>query len=98
MICIDLPGGHSSGVTYVPSRTSNSSTSHRMNASQRVKLGLIMNKPTYAEGRYGKGPSNGPDQVFTPYAEVEATAQVDDTNLHIRLMAPILAQDATLLT
>jgi hypothetical protein len=55
-------------------------------------------KPTYAEGRYGKGPSNGPDQVFTPYAEVEATAQVDDTNLHIRLMAPILAQDATLLT
>jgi hypothetical protein len=54
--------------------------------------------PTYAEGRYGKGPSNGPDQVFTPYAELEATAQLDRTNLHIRLFAPILAQDATLLT
>jgi len=54
--------------------------------------------PFYAEGRYGKGPSNGPDQVFTPYAELEATAQLDRTNLHIRLFAPILAQDVTLLT
>ena len=53
--------------------------------------------PIYALGSYGKELSNGPDQVFTPYAEVEATAQLDRTNLHIRLMAPILAQDAAAL-
>ena len=53
---------------------------------------------SYGEGRFGKGPSNGADQVFTPYAELEATAQLDRTNLHICLYAPILAQDATLLT
>jgi hypothetical protein len=53
---------------------------------------------SYSEGRFGKGPSNGADQVFTPYAELEATAQLDRTDLHIRLYAPILAQDATLLT
>jgi hypothetical protein len=54
--------------------------------------------PTYAEGRYGKGPSNGPDQVFTPYAELEATAHLGRANLQIRLYAPILAQDAVLRT
>jgi hypothetical protein len=53
--------------------------------------------PTYAEGRLGKAPSNGPDQVFTPYAELEATAQLDRTNLQIRLYAPILARDAAFL-
>jgi len=53
---------------------------------------------SYAEGRYGKGPSYGPDQVFTPYAELEATAQLDQTNLQVRLLAPALAQDAAFLT
>lgn len=53
---------------------------------------------TYAEGCYGKGPSTGPDQIFTPYAELEAAAQLDRTNLHIRLLAPILARDAAALT
>ncbi len=57
-------------------------------------LTLLKLTPIYAEGRYGKGPSNGPAQVFTPYAELEATAQLDRTNLHIRLLSPLLAQDA----
>ena len=52
----------------------------------------------YGLGRFGKGPSNGPHQFFTPDAELEATAQLERTNLQIRLYAPILAQDAALLT
>ena len=50
--------------------------------------------PTYAEGRFGKAPSNGPDEIFTPIAELEAIAQLEHTNLQIRLYAPILVQDA----
>jgi hypothetical protein len=53
--------------------------------------------PIYTLGSYGKELSNGPDQVFTPYAEVEATAQLDRTNLHIRLLSPLLAQDTAAL-
>jgi hypothetical protein len=60
-------------------------------------LAITRVTPIYVEGAYGKGPSSGPDQVFTPYAEVEATAQLDRTNLHIRLMAPMLAQDVVTL-
>jgi hypothetical protein len=53
--------------------------------------------PTYAEGRFGKAPSNGPDEIFTPIAELEAIAQLEHTNLQIRLYAPILVQDAAFL-
>ena len=71
---------------------------HATLASLKKTRTLTVTKvtPIYAEGRYGKGPSDGPDRVFTPYAETEATAQLDRTNLQIRLMAPILAQDAIL--
>jgi len=60
-------------------------------------LTIVKVIPIYCLGSFGKGPINGPDQVFTPYAEVQATAQLDRTNLHIRLLAPILAQDASAL-
>ena len=49
--------------------------------------------PVYGEGRYGKGPDNGTIRLFTPYAELGAIARLDRTNLNIRLLAPILAQD-----
>ncbi len=71
----------------------------KLAALEKARALTITNlTPVYAEGGYGKGPSNGPDLVFTPYAELDADAQLDHTKIHIRLLAPILAQDAILLT
>jgi len=52
--------------------------------------------PYYSEGVFGNMPTNYETPEFVaPYAELEAVADFGNSNLTVRLFAPILATDAT---
>lgn len=68
----------------------------KLNALTKTsKLTITLITPIYTEGRYGDT-SEGADASgdVAPYAELECIADLGVTNVHARLLAPILSVDA----
>jgi len=60
-----------------------------------TKLTVTKIIPYYGEGMFGDAPANDvPPQFITPFAELEAVAELNNTNIAVRLLCPILADDA----
>jgi hypothetical protein len=60
-----------------------------------TKLTVTEIMPFYGEGMFGSAPANDvPPEFVTPFAELEAMAELNNTNITIRLLCPILADEA----
>jgi hypothetical protein len=60
-----------------------------------TKLTVTEIMPFYGEGMFGSAPANDvPPEFVTPFAELEAMAELNNTNISIRLLCPILADEA----
>jgi hypothetical protein len=60
-----------------------------------TKLTVTKITPYYGEGMFGEAPANDvPPEFITPFAELEAMAELNNTNTIVRLLCPILADDA----
>jgi hypothetical protein len=60
-----------------------------------TKLTVTKIMPFYGEGMFESAPANdAPPEFVTPLAELEAVAELSNTNSIVRLLCPILADDA----
>lgn len=65
------------------------------NLANMKKLTIVKIKPYYSEGIYGEVPTNNePPKIIIPIAELEAIADFGNSNITVRLLAPILASEA----
>lgn len=59
------------------------------------KVTITKITPYYGEGRYGEeATDNGPKREISPLAEMEVMAELEHSNLTVRMLGPILARDA----
>jgi hypothetical protein len=63
--------------------------------SRTRKLTITKITPYYMEGAYGDEPKEGSDaaNLFTPFAALEATAELENASLRIQLVAPIISTE-----
>jgi hypothetical protein len=60
-----------------------------------TKLTVTKITPFYGEGMFGDLPTNDvPPEFVTPFAELEAVAELKNTNIAVRLLCPIIADEA----
>jgi len=65
------------------------------NLAKARKLTITKITPFYGEGIYGETPTNGePSKIVTPIAQLDAVADYGNSNVDVRLLAPILSSDA----
>lgn len=63
------------------------------------KLTILKVIPYYGEGAFGEIPTNdAPYAYATPFAELEAVADVGDTRVPVKLLSPILSAEISRLT
>jgi hypothetical protein len=66
--------------------------------SKATKVTIIKITPYYGEGVYGGNPETGETplvQLVTPFAELEARAVLDNTNINVTLLSPLLVTEVT---
>jgi hypothetical protein len=69
------------------------------NLAKAKKLTITKITPYYSEGIYGKAPANDePPGIVMPIAELEVVADFGSSNATVKLLAPILASEASRLS
>lgn len=67
------------------------------NLAKATKFTITKITPYYGDGVFGEAPKeNGPTEptrFVTPFAELEAVAELDNTNINVVLFSPILASE-----
>src|SRR5208337_524263 len=65
------------------------------NLAKVTKLTITRITPYYGEGVYGEAPTNNePSRFVTSIAELEAVADVGNSNVTVRLLSPIMSSEA----
>jgi hypothetical protein len=61
-----------------------------------TKLTITKTTPFYGEGVFGETPGNGaPSEFVTPFAELEAVADLGSSNANVRILSPVLSSEVS---
>lgn len=57
------------------------------------KLTITKITPYYSEGQFGDMPTNSEPKIVTPFAELDAVANLENSNVTVRICSPITSSD-----